>query len=244
MKSSLRTRWLVAAWATFAWCAPCLPADTAPSPNSIPERPLAKKGAPLFGDDFERKEIGSGWLANAPSFTIVEGVLVGRQMRAEHGAVASAPVAFQDAIIEFKFRFEGAAAINAVCDDKAWTGSHAGHICRVTITPKVIRLGDDKEGGMRNDILALRQDAARKAEGDKLMEGRVASFNQTIEPHRWYKMTIEIVGDEMRASLDDRPVGFLKSSGIGHPTKSHFHFTVNGKDAQFDDVRIWAAKGD
>ena len=60
-----------------------------------------------------------------------------------------------------------AASINAVCDDRAYTNSHAGHICRATITPKVIRLGDDREGGMRNDIQAMRKDPKRKAEGDK-----------------------------------------------------------------------------
>jgi hypothetical protein len=167
--------------------------------------------------------------------------MTGSQTRQEHGAVASVPVVFRDAIIEFKFRFEGAAMINAVCDDKAYTGSHAGHICRVAITPKQIRLGDDKEGVMRNDIMEMRKDPARKDEADRLLVGRGQAINTKLESHRWYRMTIEIVGDEMRVCLDDQPLGYLKSPGIGHPTKSHFHFTVNGKDAQFDDVRIWSA---
>jgi hypothetical protein len=34
----------------------------------------------------------------------------------------------------------------------------------------------------------------------------------------------------------------LKSPGIAHPTKSNFHFTVTGQDAQFDEVRIWSAE--
>jgi len=44
-----------------------------------------------------------------------------------------------------------------------------------------------------------------------------------------------------RVSLDDKSVGSLKSPGIAHPTKSDFHFTVTGRDAIFDDVRIWSA---
>ncbi len=55
---------------------------------------------------------------------------------------------------------------------------------------------------------------------------------------------MEIVGDEMRASLDGKAVGYLKSSGIAHPIKSDFHFTVSGNATQaalFDDVRVWAA---
>jgi hypothetical protein len=55
---------------------------------------------------------------------------------------------------------------------------------------------------------------------------------------------MEIVGDELRASLDGKAVGYLKSSGIAHPIKSDFHFTVTGNATQFalfDDVHVWAA---
>ena len=166
----------------------------------------------------------------------------GSQTRDDHGAVGSTHVAFKDAVIEFKFRFNGATSINAVCDDKAWNGTHAGHICRATITPKLIRLGDDKEGGMRNDIFEMRKDPTRKAEGDKLMEGRTKTFPMPVATNDWHKLTMEIVGEEMRVTLDGKAVGSLKSPGFAHPTKSDFHFTVNGKDALFDDVRIWSAE--
>jgi hypothetical protein len=211
------------------------------SKPDVPANPLAKKGALVFSDDFERTELAP-WKQNCQTFTVAEGVMKGSQTRAEHGAVGAIAAPFGDAIIEFKFRFEGAASINAVCDDKAFTGSHAGHICRATITPKVIRLGDDKEGGMRNDIFKLRGDPKTRAEGDKMMAGRTQTFPTIIEQHRWYHLTMEIVGDEMRVLLDDKPAGFLKSPGVGHGTKSHLHFTVSGKDAVFDDVRIHAAK--
>ena len=203
--------------------------------------PLVKKGALLFSDDFERAELGAKWRANAPSVTIVNGALKGSQTRADHGAVGAVQAAMKDGVIEFKFRFEGAASINAVCDDKTFTGSHAGHLCRATITPKVIRLGDDREGGMRNDILEMRKDPERRAEGDKLMEGRTKAFPMTIAPGQWHHLRMEILGDEMRVSLDDKVVGSLKSPGIAHRTKDTFHFTVGGRDALFDDVRIWAA---
>ncbi|MEW6305191.1 MAG: hypothetical protein AB1705_17075 [Verrucomicrobiota bacterium] len=210
--------------------------------------PLAKKGKLLFSDDFARRELGT-WKAVIPTFTVADGVLKGSQTRDDHGSVGSirAGVAggvaepFKDVVIEFKFRLEGARNINAVCDDKTFKGSHAGHICRVAITPKQIRLGDDKEGVMRNDIYELRKDPARKAEADKLLVGRAKAFPAKIEPQRWYRMAIEIVGDEMRVSVDDQAVGHLKSPGLAHATKNEFHFTVSGKDALFDDVRIWAA---
>jgi hypothetical protein len=132
--------------------------------------------------------------------------------------------------------------VNAVWDDKNFTGSHAGHLCRVTITPKVIRIGDDREGGMRPDIMAMRKDPARKAEVEKLLAGRTKSFPTKLEPSRWYRVRAEVEGDELRVSLDGQPIGALKSPGIGHPTKTHFHFTVSGNFALIDDVRVWAAK--
>jgi hypothetical protein len=206
-----------------------------------PSRPFAKKGSLLFSDDFQRSDLGA-WRVGAPTFTVADGVLKGSQMRDDHGAVGSVHVAFQDAIVAFKFRFEGADNINAVCDDKAYKGSHAGHICRVAISPRQIRLGDDKEGVMRNDIFEMRRDPKRKAEGEKLLAGRGQTFPVKLEPHKWYHMEIEIVGDTMRASLDDHAIGSLKSPGLAHPTKSDFHFTVGGKDALFSEVKIWAAE--
>lgn len=209
--------------------------------GEVPGQPLLAKGTVLFSDDFERRVLGPAWEGSLRSFTIADGALKGGNPPGVHGAVAAIKTGFKDGIIEFKFRFEGAASINAVCDDQVWEGSHAGHICRVTITPAAIRLGDDKEGGMRKDIMEMRKDPARKAEGDKLLAGRTAAFPVKIEPQTWHRLSIEIAGDKMRVVLDDKPIGFLQSPGLAHPTKTRFHFTVNGKDAALDDVRIFAA---
>jgi hypothetical protein len=221
----------------LALCSTALLAHAA----DVPSAPLAKKGAVIVSDDFERTELAP-WRATVPTFTVGDGVLKGSQTRADHGAVGAVKAPMKDGIIEFKFRLDGAASFNAVCDDKAWKGSHAGHICRVTVTPKLIRLGDDKEGGMRNDIMEMRKDPARKAAGNKLMVGRTAAFPVPIAPGQWHRLSIEIVGDEMRVSVDDKPTGYLKSPGFAHPTKSDFHFTVSGKDALFDEVHIYAAE--
>jgi hypothetical protein len=207
----------------------------------IPAKSIATRGKVLVSDDFERTGLGD-WKAVIPTFFVTNGVLVGRQTRDDHGSVGAVKAAFKDGVIEFKFRLEGSTGFNAVCDDKAFKGTHAGHICRVVVTPKVIRLGDDKEGAMRNDIFEMRRDPKRKAEGDKLLAGRSSAAPVQIEQHRWYRLCIEIAGDAMRVSLDDKPIGYLKSPGLAHPTKSDFHFTVSGKDAHFDEVRIYAAE--
>lgn len=228
--------WPIAAIFCLSFCV------EASAASALPAEPLAKIGALLFSDDFERTDLGASWRAGVHAFTVADGALKGSQRRADHGAVGAVAVGFKDAIIEFKSRLEGAASFHAVCDDKAYQGSHAGHICRVAITPKLIRLGDDKEGGMRNDIVEMKKDPARKAGVARLLADRNAAFPATIEQGRWYRLRLEIVDDQMRVSLDGKPVGALRSPGIAHPTKSHFPLTVTGKDALFDEVRIWRAE--
>lgn len=148
----------------------------------------------------------------------------------------------KDVVIEFRFQLDGSPGFNAVFDDQKFKGSHAGHICRVAFAPKQLRLGDDKEGVMRNDIFEMRKDPARKAEADKLLVGRGSAASIALEQKKWYQVSIEIAGDQMRVSLDGKATGYLKSPGLAHETKSSFHFTVNGKGVLFDGVRIWAAR--
>ncbi len=46
----------------------------------------------------------------------------------------------------------------------------------------------------------------------------------------------------MRVTIDGKPVGFLKSPGIGHATKSKIELGVAGKDGFFDDIKVWNAE--
>ncbi len=198
--------------------------------------PLAA-AEPIFTDDFSRTDLGE-WKVVIPTFSVEDGVLKGEQTRDDHGAVGRIHRPMRDVTVEFQFQLVGSTGFNAVFDDQKHKGSHAGHICRVAFTPKLIRLGDDKEGVMRNDIFALRKDPARKAEADKLLAGRSASAPIQLEQRRWHRVAITIRGDEMTVSLDGQPAGRLKSPGLAHPTKTSFHFTVNGPGVLFDNVRI------
>ncbi len=207
----------------------------------VPSQPLGKKGAPVFTDDFARPELGKAWRVAFPTFAPADGVLAADQTNPKHGAVASVKVGQKDMIIEFKFRLEGATSIAAVCDDHGYKDSHGGHICRVSMTPSAMYLGDDKER-LSTAMEKMRDDPQRKEEYRKLSAPRQQSIQTKFEAGRWYQVTMEIVGDEMRVTLDGKPVGYLKSSGLAHPTKSDLHFTVNGGKASFDDLGIWAVE--
>jgi hypothetical protein len=62
-----------------------------------------------------------------------------------------------------------------------------------------------------------------------------------LEADRWYTLKIEILGDKMQVSLDGEVVGLLQSPGLARPSKESVHFTVTGKEMNFDDVNIWQA---
>jgi hypothetical protein len=208
--------------------------------EETPTGSIAVKGETVFEDNFERKELGDKWRISHPSFAIVDGVMVGNQTRPTHGAVAEVKLGRKDVVIEFNFQLNDSTGINAVLDDDDFKEGHAGHICRVSLRPQGIFLGDDKER-LRHDTEEMKKDPAKKAEVEKLTAGRSLSVPTKLEADRWYRCRMEIAGDELCVRLDDKPLACLKSSGVDHPQKSTFHFTVSGEGAKFDDFTIWSA---
>jgi hypothetical protein len=221
---------------------------------AIPADPISVKKEQLFTDDFERAELGKSWGPVVPTYAIENGALKGTQTRFNapaadgkpavvgHAAVIGTDIPTKDSVIAFRFRFAGATALSAEFDDRSYSGSHYGHICRVVVTLKDVTLKDERDGSMRNDVYEMSKDPARKAERAALLEGRSATFPQQFEPGTWYNMVLETVNDAMRATIDGKPVAYLKSSGIAHPTKSKVEFGCAGKDGYFDDITIWNAE--
>jgi hypothetical protein len=238
----------------FAACIAVVVTASAAELPKVPAEPIAKKKELLFSDSFERAELGTNWGRVVPTFTLENGAMKGTQTRVDapatdgkpavvgHQAVIGNDIPTKDSIIEFRFRFAGATAVSAEFDDRKYTGAHYGHICFVRITPKSVSLADQKEGSMRNDIYGMSKDPSTKAERAKLLAGRSATFPVQVDTNAWHDVVLETVGDSMRATLDGKPVAFLKSPGIAHPTKSKVEFGCGGKDGYFDDIKIWNAE--
>lgn len=206
--------------------------------------PLAERGKVVFADDFARAELGKQWKIGIPDYKISDGTLKGYQARDDHGSSIGATLPLPDgnAIVELRFKFDGAKSINVNIDDKSYQGVHAGHISRVVIRQNQVVLYDDKEGVMRNDIYEMRRstDPAVKAQGNKLAEGKTLTVPFEIEQGKWYQLAMEIVGDQMRVSIDGKEIGLLKSAGLTHPTKPDLRIGVWGKDGYIDDLKIYS----
>ena len=190
-----------------------------------------------------------------PTFAFEKGVLKGTQTRDKtipaadgkpavtaHAAVHGLEVPTTNSVVEAKIYFAGATMIDVEFDDRKYTGSHYGHICRAQVRLNGVKLIDERDGGMRNDIYELNKDPAKKAEVAKLVVGRSATYPINLETGKWYTLVVETVGDEMRVTIDGRPAAYLRSSGIAHPTKSKIELGVAGKDGLFDGIKVWNAE--
>jgi hypothetical protein len=105
-----------------------------------------------------------------------------------------------------------------------------------------VKLHDDKEGAMNNQLMAQRKtgDAQQQSEAEVAMKLHTTSVPMKLENAHWYLVGIEVVGDRMRATLDGKAIGFLKSAGLTHPVKSDFKISVSGKQALVDDLKVWS----
>jgi hypothetical protein len=220
----------------------------------VPANPIAEKKELLFSDDFESAP-AKVWHQVVPTFVVENGMLKGSQTRdknvpaadgkpavAAHAAVHGLEIPTRDSVVEARIRFEGASMIDVEFDDRAYAGAHYGHICRAQVRLNGLTLIDERDGGMRNDIYEMKKDPARKAEVAKLVNGRSVTYPAKLETGRWYTLVVETVGDEMRVTIDGKPAGYLKSSGIAHMTKSKLELGVGGKDGFFDDIKVWNAE--
>jgi hypothetical protein len=216
---------------------------------SIPAEPIARKKELLFSDDFERTDLGKGkaWAIVVPTFSLENGTLKGTQMRYDapaadnkpavkgHQAVIGNDIPTKDSVIEFRFKLGGAQSVTAEYDDRKFNGSHYGHLCMARIAAKGITLTDQKG-------LAVARPEGATGEPPTPAGRSNVTFPLSLDTETWHTFILETVGDTMRASIDGKPVAFLKSPGIAHPTKSKVEFGCMGKDGFFDDLKIWTAE--
>ena len=230
-------------------------AAEAPKLPAIPAQPIAKKKELLFSDDFKGATPDKRWHRVVDTFKIKSGMLKGTQTRDKlipaangkpeitaHAAVHGLELPTKDSIVEVKIKLEGATMMDVEFDDRAYTGSHYGHICRAQAKLNGVTILDERDGTQNEAIKALQKDPAKKAEVAKMMAGKTVTYPATLEPGKWYTFTVETVGDEMRACIDGKPVAYLKSSGIGHATKSKIELGTAGKDGFFGDIKVWNAE--
>jgi uncharacterized protein YdcH (DUF465 family) len=227
-----------------------------PATPTIPADSIAKKKELLFSDDFEGSTHDQRWHRVVDTFAFENGMLKGTQTRVKdtpskdgksiitaHAAVYGLELPTKDSVVEVKIKFEGNTMMDVEFDDRKFTGSHYGHLCRAQVRLDKVVILDEREGTQSNNLIELKKDAAKnKDEISKLLAKHSATFPAQLEKGKWYTLVVETVSDEMRVLIDGKPVAFLKSPGIGHATKSKIELGVAGQDGYFDDIKVWNAE--
>jgi hypothetical protein len=245
MTTRLFVSLLLVSSATFAADAP-----------QIPSKPIAVKKELLFSDDFESATPAKPWHRVVDTFTFENGTLKGTQTRVKdepskdgksvitaHAAVHGLTIPTKDSIVETKIKFDGAAMMDVEFDDREYTGSHYGHLCRAQVRLDKVTILDERDGTQSNELIELKKDPAKNKDAiNKLVSSHSATFPAKFEAGKWYTMVVETAGDEMRVLMDGKPVAFLKSPGIGHATKSKIELGVAGQSGSFDDIKVWNAE--
>ena len=54
----------------------------------------------------------------------------------------------KNSVVECRIRFDGATMIDVEFDDRNYTGSHYGHICRAQVRLNGVTIIDERDGGM------------------------------------------------------------------------------------------------
>jgi hypothetical protein len=152
---------------------------------------------------------------------------------------------YKDIVAEFSVKLEGARSCSLMVNDHNYKESHAGHILKATVAPGKVNLADWKFGAMKNDIYEKMKDPNTPADEKKKLRESIkdksADFKVEADLSQWHAVRVEIVGDEMLVSIDDKPAGYLKSEGINHPTKNAIGFEVGGKSVLIKDVKVFEA---
>lgn len=201
----------------------------------------------IFEDDFEKDGFDERWRHYKSESVVKDGVLVGKTVDInDHAGVDS--IRFdgrQDLEISVKFNFAGEEAqrFNVWIDDKDYDGSHAGHICSVSISPTGGSISDAKTGNFEKTIYEKRKGGATLDEStQEMLRTKTNNFQLDLAREEWHTLLIRTKGDEVVVWVNDHEVGKLKSEGLAHETKSLVSLTTNINDVHYDDFVVKAAK--
>ena len=221
----------------------------------VPAESIAKKKELLFSDDFSNAQLKDPWHNVVATFKFEDGALKGTQTRDKtvvspdgkstnlaHAAVFGLSIPTKDSVVETRIKFAGATMIDVEFDDRSYTNSHYGHLCRAQVRTNGVSIMDEREGSQNMAIKELRNNPSKKDEVAKRLAGKQITYPMKVETGVWHDLVVETVGETMRVVLDGKPAAVLKSPGIGHPTKSKIELGVAGKSGWFDDIKVWNAE--
>ncbi len=198
----------------------------------------------LFSDDFTADGFGKAWGHYKSASVVKDGVLKGiTAPESDHPAVdviRIAPERDLEVSVKFQFVSDQAKTFNIWFDDKDYKGSHAGHICSVTISPAAVTVADAKTGTFSNDIYERKKATppTLTAEDKANLAKWTKSTPNKVSLKDWHTLVVRTANDVVETSIDGKVVGSFQSPGVAHDHKTVVSLTTNRVDVIYDDFSI------
>ena len=146
-----------------------------------------------------------------------EGLRVEEIPADNHFAVGRLPQKLGDFVASFEFRLDGAKAISLSINDAK------EHVARVLITPTTLRVQRDDHDHEGPDKAVVFLQQAEK-----------------FEAGTWHRVTLEMVGDTLVATIDGKISGFGRDA-LFKVEKANPGLTCAGQGATFRNFALWSA---
>ncbi|NBT12087.1 MAG: hypothetical protein EBS56_00555 [Planctomycetia bacterium] len=224
-----------------------------------------KSGTLLFEDSFDREEdgnlakaIGNGWnsatanrVPDEKQANLDGGVLkVMSSAKAGHQAHIHHDAGFEDGGAIVRFKLPGLSkneSLTVGFVDRETSKALAGHLCYAVLSdnPPQVQLLDRKTGYSDPDVSKRRQPYLKSGEKlpddlQQLLDSKM-KFVSWKADHEWHELVLVTEGDEMRVTLDGKPLGSHRSEGFAHPMKRWFSLLMN-PSAWIDDVKVYKVR--
>jgi hypothetical protein len=190
----------------------------------------------IFSDDFSGPGFDQRWGHYKSGSIVKDGVLVGiTPENSDHAAVDNIrfdPEKDLEVSVCFRFVSEKAKGFNIWFDDKNFKGSHAGHICSVTLNPTALTLSDAKTGGFQNDIYEKKKSPeCLSSEQKALLATKTKRMPIKFSHTECHTLLVQTKGAEVSVQIDGRTVDSFSYEGIAHDSKTLVSLTTNLVDA-------------
>ncbi len=199
---------------------------------------------PIFSDDFAADGFGKAWGHYKSSSIVKDGVLKGiTAPESDHPAVdviRIAPELDLEVSVKFQFTSDQAKGFNVWLDDKDYKGSHAGHICSISVNPTAVTVADAKAGTFSNDIYTRKKTTppTLTAEDKANMVKWTKFMPTTVSLKEWHTLVVRTQNDVVETSIDGKVVSSFQSPGVAHDHKTVVSLTTNRIDVNYDDFSI------
>jgi hypothetical protein len=182
---------------------------------------MTKRGELLWEESFEGGMWSKEWNRYKGDFKVVEGnKLKVAEIASDghHPAMSRKLGGDNNVIVQFKFKFEGSPWMGFALDDKE-------HVARLIMNPDQFKIV--KMAGI----------------GGTTKGWDIDTKHTKLSDSAWHSMVLEIYGDEMVATLDDKEMVLGKGDGMT-ATRSRCELISGGQFAWWDEVKCWKAELD